>query len=127
LRILDEDEIEALYERPRFTEEERIQYFGLSPTEKAALEQFHSIKSRIYWILHLGYFKAKQLFFTFELAEVAEDARYIQEQYFPDSPLTELESAPLDITKVTRLKQRRSILDLCRYRLCGAQERRAFT
>lgn len=123
MRILGEDEIEALYERPRFTEEERVQYFGLSPTERAALEQFHSIKSRIYWILQLGYFKAKQIFFTFELDEVAEDARYIREQYFPDSQLTELKSVPLDITKVTRLKQRRSILDLYRYRLCGAQER----
>src|SRR4029453_1571257 len=57
LRILEEDEIEALYERPHFTDEERLKYFGLSPTEKATLDQFHSIKSRIYFILQLGYFK----------------------------------------------------------------------
>jgi len=124
LRILGDDEIEALYGRPRFAEEERTQFFALSPAERAVLEQFHSIKSRIYWILQLGYFKAKQQFFTFEFPEVAEDARYIQEQFFPDLQFSELESAPLRITKVTRLKQRRSILELCRYRLCGAQERR---
>jgi TnpA family transposase len=118
LRILDDDEVEALYGRPRFTDEERGQYFFLAPPEKAALEQFHSIKSRLYWILQLGYFKAKQMFFAFELLEVEADARYIQEQYFPGFQFTELE-----ITKVTRLKQRRSILDLYHYRLCGAWER----
>jgi len=118
LRILGEDEIEALYGRPRFTPEERIQHFSLSPTEKDALEQLRSIKSRIYWILQLGYFKAKQLFFTFDLHEVEEDARYIQEQYFPDFQLTQFE-----ITKVTWLKQRRLILELCQYRLCAAEER----
>jgi hypothetical protein len=116
--------IEALYGRPRFTEEERVQYFSLSSTEKTVLEQFHPLKSRLYWVLQLGYFKAKQQFFTFEFPEVAEDARYIQEQFFPELQFAELERAPLHITKVTRLKQRRSILELCRYRLCGAQERR---
>jgi TnpA family transposase len=119
LRILSEDEVEAVYGLPRFTDEERLQFSTLSPTEEAALGQFHSIKSRIYWILQLGYFKAKQLFFTFELDEVKADVTYIQEQFFPGYQVTEL-----TLSKVTRLKQRRSILELCRYRLCGAEERR---
>jgi hypothetical protein len=54
LHILSDDEIEALYGRPRFTPEEQLEYFTLSPREKAALEPFHSIKSRIYGILQLG-------------------------------------------------------------------------
>ena len=71
LRILGEDEIEDLYERPRFTREERIQYFSISPTEKAALEQLHSIKSQIYFILQSGYFKARHMFLssTFETSK----------------------------------------------------------
>jgi hypothetical protein len=51
---------------------------------------------------------------------VAEDVRYIQEQYFPHVPLTDL-----DITKVTRLKQQGMILELFRYRSCAAPQRRA--
>ena len=51
LRILGDDEIEALYGRPHFTDEERLEYFALSPTEQATLDQLHSIKSRIYFIL----------------------------------------------------------------------------
>jgi len=37
LRILGDDEIEALYGRPRFTDDERREYFSLSATEKAIL------------------------------------------------------------------------------------------
>lgn len=116
LRILGDDEIEAIYGIPRFTHEERIEYFSLSPREKAALEQLHSIKSRIYFILQLGYFKTRHLFVTFSVREVFEDAKYIQEQYFPDFQLTEF-----DVTKVTRLNQQYLILSLCNYRNCDAE------
>jgi hypothetical protein len=116
LQILSDDEIEALYGRPRFTPEERLEYFTLSPTEQAALEPFHSIKSRLYGILQLGYFKARQMFFVFSPHEVAEDARYIQERYFPHVPCPDVDVAP---TKVTRLKQQRVILALYNYRHCG--------
>jgi hypothetical protein len=53
LRILGDDEIEALYGKPHFTDDERLEYFALSPMEQATLEQLHSIKSRIYFILPL--------------------------------------------------------------------------
>ncbi len=58
LRILGEEEIDALYGFPHFTDEERLEYFSLAPPEKAVLEQFHSIKSRLSFILQLGYFKS---------------------------------------------------------------------
>ena len=99
LRILGDDEIQALYGRPHFADNERLEHFALSPTEKAALEQLHSIKSRIYFILQLGYFKSHHMFFVFDLPEVEEDARYVQAQYFPNFQLDDLDS-----TKVTRLR-----------------------
>ena len=82
LRILAEDEIEAIYGKPRFTHEERTQYFSLSSAEQAALEELHSFKSRICFILQLGYFKARSLFFALDFQEVQEDAEYIRERYF---------------------------------------------
>jgi len=57
LQILGEDEIESLYGLPHFTPEEQMEHFTLSPKETTAIEQLHSIKSRIYAILQLGYFK----------------------------------------------------------------------
>ena len=80
LRILGDDEIQAIYGRPHFTDDERLEYFAISPMERATLEQLHSIKSRIYFILQLGYFKSHHLFFVFDLPEVQEDARYVQAQ-----------------------------------------------
>ncbi|MDQ1327606.1 MAG: hypothetical protein QG641_889, partial [Candidatus Poribacteria bacterium] len=117
LKILSNDEIEAIYGIPCFTHEERIEYFSLSPSEKAILEQLRSIKSRMYFILQLGYFKARHLFMTFSIREVLEDAKYIQERYFPDFQLIEFK-----INYVTRLNQQRLILYLCNYRNCDVEE-----
>ena len=74
LIILSRDEIEALYGRPRFTQEERGEYFSLTPAEKGALEQLRFINAKIYFILQLGYFKARNMFFTFNLQEVRDEA-----------------------------------------------------
>src|SRR6266849_3754004 len=120
LRILGDDEIEALYGKPHFTDDERLEYFALSPMEKATLEQLHSIKSRIYFILQLGYFKSHHMFFVFDLPDVEEDARYIQRQYFPN-----FQHDDLAITKVTRLRQQGFLLRLYNYRSCDVEQRQA--
>ncbi|MGH2536125.1 MAG: Tn3 family transposase [Candidatus Promineifilaceae bacterium] len=119
LQILGEEEVASIYERPLFTHEERALYFSLTAPEKQSLEQFHTFSSRIFYILQLGYFKARQQFFTFTLQEVLADASYVQHAYFPDFPLTDLE-----IAKGTRLKQQGVILDLFRFRSCKRAERR---
>jgi TnpA family transposase len=118
LRILGDDEIDVLYGRPRFTQEDRMEYFTLSREEQTVLEQLHSLKSRLHFVLQLGYFKARHLFFVFDLPEVMEDALYIRDQYFPGVQFTDI-----DITKVTRLRQQRFILALSNYRNCHAKER----
>jgi len=118
LRILGDEEIEALYGRPRFTPDERQEYFAFAPPELAALEQFRSHPSRLYCMLQLGYFKARQQFFIFNLPEVDEDIRYLQERYFAPARFHAVE-----VTKVTRLKQQRVILALCHYRYCDAMAR----
>src|SRR5438132_11508295 len=83
LRILSDEEMDALYGRPRFTQEERNEYFTLSPEEKAALEGLHSLKSKVVFILQLGYFKACSMFFVFGLKDVEEDAAYVRYKYIP--------------------------------------------
>jgi len=118
LKILEADEIEAVYGLPVFDNEDRAFYFSLSPPEKAILSQLHGMKSSIYYILQLGYFKARQQFFVFNLRQVAADAQYVRCLYFPDDALIDL-----DITKVTRLKQQSLILELLQYRVCGEEER----
>ena len=73
LKILTADDLDALYGRPTFTPEERRYYFALSPPEQEALQEFRTIKARVWFILQLGYFKAKHVFVPCELAEIHED------------------------------------------------------
>lgn len=119
LRILSQTEIEMLYGRPRFTQDEQIEYFTLSQAEKELLRDLRAEHTQCHFILQLGYFKAKQMFFTFDFHEVEADAQYILEQYFPHIQLDDLQP----VNKRTNLRQRRLILELCQYQLCGAEER----
>ena len=119
LKILASDEIESIYNRPCFTQAEQIEYFTLSQLDLEMLEGFGSIKSQVYFILQLGYFRAKHLFFIFTLDEVERDFQYIIERHFNSKQIGGIKV----IDKQTRLKQQRLILELHRYRLCGKEER----
>lgn len=120
LKILNEEELENIYGRPCFTFEERTTYFLLSQPEKDFLELFRSAKSQVYFILQLGYFKAKHLFFTFDLNEVEEDVKYILKLYFYNKKIVDMSS----IDKNTRLKQQRLILELFNYHTCDVKIRK---
>ena len=119
LQILDDAEIEALYERPQFTSDDRLHYFRLTQPERDACASLRSHPSQLFFMLQLAYFKAKQLFFTFTFAEVGDDLHYLLAQEgrsMPEPPF-----APLN--KRTILHHRQLILDLFRYRACSAPER----
>jgi hypothetical protein len=119
LKILTADEIDSIYSRPCFTDEERIEYFTLSQSEQELLEVFRSIKSQVYFILQLGYFKAKHLFFIFTINEVEDDFQYVLKQHFNSRQIEFFKG----IDKQTRLKQQRLILKLYSYRICAKDER----
>jgi hypothetical protein len=60
LTILTPKEIQAVYGIPQFTPEERDAYFALDPREKQALTGYRTFTAKTYFILQLGYFKAKK-------------------------------------------------------------------
>ena len=119
LKILSDDEIKALYARPNFTPEERVRYFALSPEETSELLAF-PIESRFYCILELGYFKARQQFFTFSVPDVQDDLDYIRKHYYPAHSV----SGVLPSRKA-RSRRQRIILTLCRYKLFDDAARQA--
>lgn len=77
LAILTADEIDALYSRPIFILEDQIEYFELTPPKQVSLSQLGKPTSQLYFILQLGYFKARHRFFQFSLAEVENDLNYM--------------------------------------------------
>jgi TnpA family transposase len=113
LTILTDDEIDGLYGLPRFSEEDRLYYFNLSPAEHEVLSGASRIgTSVIHLVLQIGYFKAKQQFFIYSEEEVADDVLYIAKRHFPDR-----NPASIDVpSKPTRLAQQRLILQLFGYR-----------
>lgn len=119
LRILEPEEIESLYGLPNFTDDDRIAYFNLTPNEKAALQQLRTRKSRLYFVLQLGYFKARYQFFLFSIHDVIEDAYYVQQLYFPDVDLAD----DFAMSKVTRLNQQAVIRGLFAYEFCSEEDR----
>jgi Domain of unknown function (DUF4158) len=123
LRILELGEIDTLYARPSFTPDERSLYFTLTAPERAALYDFRSLPSQLAFILQLGYFKAKRLFFPIVFTDIADDVAAVLGRHFP-------QTLPGDWpppSKPTILKHRAAILGLFQYRLCLADERRLLT
>jgi hypothetical protein len=64
LTILTPKEIHTLYGLSQFTDEERDAYFALDPREKQAVKAFRTFTAKTYFILQLGYFKAKKQFLS---------------------------------------------------------------
>ena len=117
LNILTAKEIQALYGIPQFTPEERITYFTLDPLEEEQLKNIRYINAAVYFILQLGYFKAKKQFFFFDSQDVTDDIKYILQRYF----LNESEKTHLTLSKLTRLSQQAQILQLHDYRTCSPE------
>ena len=81
IRLLPDNEITELYARPEFNHDERALYFLMTEPEIDALSHYSNTKTRIYFILQLGYFKAKQQFFKFDLDETQADVKYILSRF----------------------------------------------
>ena len=122
LKILEDQEIVELYGRPRFNHDERVQFFGLTPEERAVADGHYNLASRVLFILQVGYFKAKTMFFVFEFDDVREDVRHVLQQHYAHFHDAELTAPSL---KQTRHTQQRKILDLYGYQACNDGERAA--
>jgi TnpA family transposase len=82
LHLLSTFEVHAIYNLPVFTDIERANYFRLDDEEMSALKGLHP-SARLYFMVQLGYFKAKHLLFDFSWRQVREDVKYLLSHYFP--------------------------------------------
>jgi Domain of unknown function (DUF4158) len=85
LRILSNDDFDKLYNTPVLNDEERQFVFGLDELDKTYLGTIVSIPVKINYILHLGYFRISQYFFSFTFRSAREDVKFIIETYFSGS------------------------------------------
>ncbi len=85
LYLLPDAEIAELYARPVFNKNERLLYFTMNKLELDALSQFGTLKTKVYFMLQLAYFKAKNQFFTFDFADVKADVSYVMSTFFKNN------------------------------------------
>lgn len=111
INVLSQKEIEELYGLPRFSDEERMIYFDLTPPEQKIVDAHRSIDSKVCCILQLGYFKANKMFYIFDSDEAFKDIQFILQRYFIES-----NSINIEIPKTTRIDQQSRILNLYDYK-----------
>ena len=81
IQLLSNAELEALYSLPQFTDNEREYYFFIDEQESKLLDQYTKPLAKIYFILQLGYFRAKNLFFTLNPNLILDDIVHIAKRY----------------------------------------------
>ena len=114
IKILTKTEQKEIYDLPEFTNKDKIYYFQLEGLELEYFERIKNIESKIYFVLQLGFFRAKRRFFNFEFSEVKGDVEYILEKYFHKIKFSGLKRP---CNKKTRLNQRSIILDIFKYQM----------
>jgi hypothetical protein len=80
--LLTASEIKAIYDYPLFSDSERQHYFYLSRRELAFVNIFKNHENKIYFILMLGYFKAKTIFYKICFKKSRLDLIYINKTIF---------------------------------------------
>lgn len=116
ITILSDDEIQDLYSIPMFSQEERSLYFAMDAQELNLALSHRSLTNRLFFVLQLGYFKARQMFFSFSLDEAEEDIRFVMDNHLPAHPLP----GKKELNRLTRWKQQQKILSLFDYHECDA-------
>jgi Domain of unknown function (DUF4158) len=79
IRVLKDEEYQQIYALPTFSREEQEWFFELTQQEQSVLNTKVTVETKIDAILLLGYFKAKQNFFSWSLSEVHSDFEYIRD------------------------------------------------
>lgn len=83
IQLLTYEEYDDLYGLPNFSHEERVLFFALSLHDKKFVDSFRKIQDKIYCLLSLGYFRAKQSLIDFNVNLIIADRRYLMEAYYP--------------------------------------------
>ena len=112
INLLSNVEVTDLYARPDFNDDEKALYFTLNEQEQTILNSYTTINTQLYFILQLGYFKAKQQFFKFSFATVKHDVKFILKNHFKKNKST-LPSGSLSHYHIK--KQQQDILALFNY------------
>jgi TnpA family transposase len=121
LTVLSQAERNALYGLPDFDDFQRADFFAFTEAERAVADRRKGPVERLHCLLQIGYFKAKQAFFTFDGRDIpTEDVEFLLKRYFPGDTV-----ALRPLRRNERYAQRAEIAGLFGYRPWSAADRPA--
>jgi hypothetical protein len=106
LQALSPEEYELLWGHPAFSDSDRELFFQLNSREREYFEQLRVPRTKANFILQLGYFRARQRFFTLTPTLIADDLDFIRKKYLDSKPVSDLK-----ISKIIRQRQLEWILE----------------
>ena len=112
LQILSPEEYELLWGLPRFSQADRELFFTLNQREEQTLGRLRTPRTKLHFLLQIGYFRARQRIFRLDVETVRDDLAYVSRRYL-DGVLI----ADLNISKHTRQQHLSLILALFGYRM----------
>lgn len=84
IKLLSDAEVTELYALPKFDETDREYYFSLNDSENKVVTKLIKPHTKLYFILQLGYFRARKMFYKIPSKEMLDDILYIKKRYFSD-------------------------------------------
>jgi hypothetical protein len=103
---LSPEEYELLWGQPQFSDADRVLFFALNPQEVALVGRLRTARTKAHFLLQLGYFRARQRFFSPDLDAVADDLAYICQHHLDGIAVHDLE-----VSKHTRKRHTQLILN----------------
>lgn len=117
LKILSVNQEKELYDTPRYSKEEQNINFEIGEDIQCLLSNFSSVQSKIFFILQLGYFRSKAMFWsTNKLLKNTGDLTFICTKYFPTAYRN---FANYKLPDNNRLLQQKIILEMFGYHRLG--------
>ena len=111
LSILNKQEFSDLYGIPKFTKDDRVHFFAINDEEIGFLKRLVKPNLKAFFLLQLGFFKAKNRFFDIDLSKHYQDLRYIKLHFLNGAKITFQQP-----NKNSMSRYRAKILDLTGYR-----------
>ncbi len=87
IKVLNNSEIEGLYSLPVFDHSDREDFFSMDKQVKKFVFSLRKFESRVYFILLLGYFRAKPLIYNFSASDINDDLKFVLNKYFNNKKL----------------------------------------
>ena len=120
LTILNQQEIDDLYAQPEFSKEERHHFFALNDTERLYLKKLTNPDAKIWFVLQLGYFRAKHLFYDINLSKSYHDIRHIRSAF-----LNGIDIKNRIPDRISQIRYRDKILEFTGYQSIDKKNKRA--